>query len=222
MRVGDWVEITKYDGPHQNLNIVGALVRVTGVDKDDVSLLAVAHTVSNGYGQKVPLIVKSDEVRTVPIDARDANNTRINIGDEVAYAVYGGALNQGKVTGIIPRRASYYNYLTKERTAKIDYSLRVEVKGSRSFANYSQPYDAEKSRRVSFEAPSIRRVGELSRVLVVKQKDPVEVNNPLPGQYPFPSTFPSWPSQPLHNQPSPWPGNGIQVTHGGESLTANV
>jgi hypothetical protein len=222
MRVGDWVEIIKYDGPHQNLNIVGALVKVTGVDKDDVSLLVVDRKVSNGYGYKVPLIVKSDEVRTVPIDARDANNTPINVGDEVAYAVYGGGLNQGKVTGIIPRRVSRYNYLSKETAQNIEYSLRVEAKGSKSFSNYSQPYDSEKSRRVTFEAPSIRRVDRLSRVLVVKRKDPVEVNNPLPGQYPFPSTFPSWPSQPLHNQPSPWPGNGIQVTHGGESLTANV
>lgn len=52
------------------------------------------------YTSDYPVIVTSDEIEENPIEFKDMDGNLVEIGDKVAYAVYGGGLTRGTVIDI--------------------------------------------------------------------------------------------------------------------------
>lgn len=164
--VGQWVRVNNtYSGPADNVK--GVTSKIKGISD---TFLILEHRVQNVYST-ANLVVGYKEVDKATPDLRvsDKNGRQINVGDNIAYAVYGGELRLGRVLDIVPIFSTRYNYTTKEsvRTQTVYLSVQVGYKA----VSFNSAYATRDSRfSGEYEATTLRRVTNMNRVVVLNQK----------------------------------------------------
>lgn len=130
-------------------NAKGRLAKIVGMDYNGgqpnyVLDIEGERTSSYNYGggertyiSKYPVIVNGSEIEEVPYEFKDSEGNLVELGDVVAYAVYGGGIIKGTVVDFKDTVYPRWGNPRKELKMKVEYEVktyRTDGDGRKAYA----------------------------------------------------------------------------------------